>query len=124
MNLIFDELPKAIRWSKIVAIFVLIAVILQVLGLVGVMTSSLRIDIFAVVISVIMLAISIWFWWMLRGYKIACVQALDTQDSDDLELAARKQVMIIRFFGFLSLLCLIMLVIALAGIVLAVVFAR
>lgn len=111
MEAIFQQLPKAIRWSKILSVLFLLATLFFLLIFVVTFLKS-AVAAFFQLIPLLLMGFQ---YWLFRGYKIACQQALDSRDIDDLETAARKQVMIIKFFGFLSLLILILMLFGLIG---------
>lgn len=108
MNMVFEQLPKAIRWSGILGIIFLINSILLFIFTALISIKAIGLGI----VMLIPLAICVVLYIFCRNYKRACQEALNTQSDDDLELAMRKQSALIKLFGIFSLIMLIFILIS------------
>lgn len=115
MNMIFEQLPKAMRWSGVLGIIFLICSVLQLIATVFVGMGNVM----ATIVPLILLAMCVVLYLLCRNYKQACQAALVSQSDDDLEEAIRKQSALIKFFGIFSLIMLIFILIGLFGLMAA-----
>lgn len=111
MRTIIEQLPKAIRWSNIVMWFFGVITALLIIGTFVALVNKPGVG---VVFIFITLLIGIQFW-MIRNYKNACQVALESEYPVDIEAACKAQVTLVKFYGILTLILAILIIIGVAA---------
>lgn len=106
--LIMAQLPKAIRWSRLISIFFLVMAIVLVLFI-----FIFANGVFSIV-SLFGVAVMGGFFWLFRAYQLACQQLLKQPTSAYLEHAVRRQTLIIKVFGMIALFVIVLIVVGIA----------
>lgn len=102
MNALLEHFPKAARWSFIL---MLVSALLTLSHLFLLITGR-GYDVLSEAIAVLVFGL---LSFLLFDYRSACKAALESDKTEDIELACRKQVNVIRFFGALALFMLLYL---------------
>jgi oligopeptide ABC superfamily ATP binding cassette transporter, permease protein len=100
MNTLLEHFPKAARWALIMLIVIVITILFQLVALINARGTQVVSEFVTLVVLVIQ-AILFYSYWQ------ACKTAIASEDARDVELACSKQLNLIRFYGIMMLILLI-----------------
>lgn len=106
MERVLDQLPKAARWSLIVAVCFILFIFFYLIGFLAVSAKQGGVSIIAALLPFGLLVLQCWFFFAYRG---ACKRALRSGEAEDVEQACRWQKRLIVLYGVFSLLALLMI---------------